>query len=214
MGEAFQGVPLGDYNFGGTIGVQNVGDTDTIIQRLATATGPTAATINTKMVALQLESTAPINLFGAGVGMYFITLQSVRGGTASTGTMTINFGSGNQTFTSSLDVFFDIRKGSLTGQIVDSSDMMLSSSGNAWNNVAPPGSVLINGVNNNLNGADTSNDFWPAVITQQNPIPFQQIAADATVPDGGLTAGMLAASLLCLGALHSKFSRKLDRSLV
>src|SRR5256885_156155 len=37
-GVAFQGVPIGTFNFGGTIGVKAVGGTDTIVQRLAPAT--------------------------------------------------------------------------------------------------------------------------------------------------------------------------------
>jgi|SRR5262245_17362279 len=37
-GVAFQGVPIGTFNFGGTIGVKVVGETDTIVQRLAPAT--------------------------------------------------------------------------------------------------------------------------------------------------------------------------------
>jgi hypothetical protein len=54
----FVGVPLGSYNFGGTIGTQPTGLTDTIVQRLATVTtagGSTPLIID----ALQLESTTP-----------------------------------------------------------------------------------------------------------------------------------------------------------
>lgn len=36
-GVAFQGVPIGTFNFGGTIGTKSVGVTDRIIQRLAPA---------------------------------------------------------------------------------------------------------------------------------------------------------------------------------
>src|SRR5258708_11056206 len=115
-GVAFQGVPIGTFNFGGTIGVKNVGVTDTIIQRLAPATG---AAIATQMLDLQLMSTAPTN-FGLGVGFYFITLQSARGGPNSTGQLTITPGAADDhlpltpegTFTSFFDVFFDVRLGS------------------------------------------------------------------------------------------------------
>src|SRR5262245_52211787 len=62
-GVAFQGVPIGAFNFGGAIGVKDVGVTDTIIQRLAPATG---AAIPTQMIDLQLVSTTPTN-FGLGV---------------------------------------------------------------------------------------------------------------------------------------------------
>ena len=204
-GAPFEGVPLGTFNFGGTIGVQNVGNTDTIIQRLAPATGPSSQTIPIAMLALQLVSVNPINL-GAGVGFYYITLQSARGGPASTGQMTINFAP--QTFTSFFDVFFDVRLGSLNGPIVESTDLVLSNSGTAWSNMAPSGSLLINGVNNDLNGTDTSNDFWPGTITEAHPSGAQHVAGSTTVsttvPDGGTTLAMLGLALGGLAAVRRK----------
>ena len=38
-GVASQGVPLGSFNFGGTIGTQAVGTTDTIVHRLSATSG-------------------------------------------------------------------------------------------------------------------------------------------------------------------------------
>lgn len=93
QGVPFFGVPLGSYDFDGTIGVQDVGNTDTIIQRLTAGTVP-SPTISIQMNALQLETAAPTSLFGGPLGLYFITLQSVRGGSASAGNMTIDFGAG------------------------------------------------------------------------------------------------------------------------
>ena len=52
----------GDVDFGGTIGVQNVGDTDTIVQRPFAASGPGIDSIPIEMVSLQLESVVPIDL--------------------------------------------------------------------------------------------------------------------------------------------------------
>src|SRR5438128_12663454 len=103
-GVAFQGVPLGTFNFGGTIGVKNVGNTDTIDRRLAPAVSPSTS-IPVEMLKLQLESTAPTN-FGLGVDFYFMTLQSDRGGPVTVGTMTVGFGANS--FDSLFDVFFDI----------------------------------------------------------------------------------------------------------
>src|SRR5271155_4446714 len=98
------------------------------------------------MDALQLETAAPTALLGGPVGFYFITLQSSDGtGPASTGAMTINFAP--NTFTSSLDVFFDVHYGALNGPIVYSTDLTLSNGGAPWGNIAPAGSQLINGVN-------------------------------------------------------------------
>jgi hypothetical protein len=65
------GVPLVTFNFGGTVGVQNTGATDTIIQRTAAATvaSPpgTATAISIAVVALQLETVTPVNFMGDGL---------------------------------------------------------------------------------------------------------------------------------------------------
>ncbi len=178
QGVPFVGVSLGTYNFGSTIGVQNVGDTDTIIQRLTLASSPSQA-IPVQMDALQLETAAPVSLGGGPFGNYFITLQSARGGPLSTGSMTINFGP--DTFTSSLDIFFDIRFGALNGPIVNSSDLLLSNPSTPWSNLPPPNAVLIDGANYLLNGVDTTQDFWPIG-------PFAETEAGAThVVDAALT---------------------------
>jgi len=163
-GAPFVGLPLGTYNFGGSIGLQNVGNTDTIVQRLGTANAP-SGTVAIQMDALQLVSATPISFGGGPLGFYYVTLQSVdMTGPASTGGMTINFAP--NTFTSSLDVFFDVHYGALDGPIVDKSDAILSNGGDTWGNVAPAGAITIPGVNLNLNGNDTTDDFWPAV-----PVP-------------------------------------------
>src|SRR5215469_10819632 len=78
------GVPLGtfdfDNTFGRNIGVQNVGNTDTIIERdsiaLGAAPGPSPATIPIAMDALHLETVVPVNFNGNGLDTYFVTLQS------------------------------------------------------------------------------------------------------------------------------------------
>lgn len=155
----WEGVPLGTYDFGGSIGIKPVGDTDTIMRRLDVADGP-AETIPIELVALQLQGVEDPTLF--------ITLQSLRGGPASTGTMTVSFGpEGNPhgTFASLFDVFFDVRLGSLTGPILDSGSVALTSSGNSWSHEVPLGidpTVVIDGVNHRLNGSDGEGDFWPA----------------------------------------------------
>src|SRR3989442_924336 len=50
-GVPFTGVPLGSFNFGGSIGVQPTGNTDTIVQRQSLAMGPP---IPVELVALHL----------------------------------------------------------------------------------------------------------------------------------------------------------------
>lgn len=175
-GVPFVGVPLVTFDFGGPIGVQNVGATDTIVQRLAPAVVPgpvpptqAAPPIRIEMVALQLMSAVPVD-FGLGVGIHYITLQSARGGPASVGEMIIRFDNTNVpppvqpqngTFDSFFDVFFDVRLGGLNGPIALSDMLPLSSQGNAWSHFPDPNELLINGVNNLLNGQNRLGDFHP-----------------------------------------------------
>ena len=181
------GVPLGTYNFGGSIGVQNVGNADTIIQRTMDVTGSGAGSTGSSplvMQALQLETMAPINFMGLGLTNYFVTLQSVRGGTASTGSINITFDSTGLagTFTSSIDVFYDIRIGSINGTIVASGDQTLVSDPPTWSSVAPSSSTLtIPGVNG---------DFFPNEFTEADLIAMHRVLP-ASVPEP--------ASILMLG---------------
>jgi hypothetical protein len=199
------GVPLGTYNFGGGIGKQNVGMTDTIIQRLqaATVTAPgaipypvTAATINLSVLSLQLETTQKVNFNNNGLAYYFVTLTPA---VASTGTMDITFTSAaGGTFASTLDLNLDIHKGALNGKVVDSlTNVMLTNTGAAWGRTPPPGSVVIAGVNSMLNGKDTSQDFWPVPpVTEVHPGGGAHVVTDASIPEPStwimlLTAGVI-----------------------
>jgi hypothetical protein len=179
------GVPLGTFDFGS--GAKNTEATDTIIQRTSAATiasSPGTATANTQVVGFQLETTAPVNFNGLGLDNYFMTLQSVHGGPASTGTESITFNNDTSgTFATSLDLFFDIRKGSLTGPIVASTDQVLTSTGVAWINTQPAGSLAIAGVNLNLNGVNNLNDFWSNPLTMTSPAGFNMSLIVAKVPE-------------------------------
>jgi hypothetical protein len=73
------------------------------------------------------------------------------------------------------DVFFDIRLGSLNGPIALSNELSLSSSDNPWDHVAPPGAFLIDGVNNNLNGNNNLNDFWPGGLPFGPPVQIVEV---------------------------------------
>jgi hypothetical protein len=193
-----QGVPLGSYNFGGSVGTQNTGYTDTIIQRNQAVTGTGAGSMGTTtltMDALQLETVAPTNFMGLGVNNYFVTLQSVHGGPASTGSLTATFNADgvSGTFSSSIDVFFDVRVGSLTGSIVYSGDQVLTSDPN-WSTTSVTGAILINGVNNDLNGQNNNGDFWSP--------PFDEAALLASHGVSSVTATVLTpepASVVMLG---------------
>jgi hypothetical protein len=210
MGQPFTGVPVGTYNFGGTIGVQNVGDTDTIIQRLSSTNIPLASipgagspVVPLQMDLLQLVSTTPTTLGGLGpLGLYYITLQSTDAtGPVSTGAMTISFASSvGGTFTSALDVFFDIHYGALNGPVVYMSDLTLSNPGAGWSRIAPPGAVQINGANNYINGNNDSEDFWvvPPLIESHPSGAGTHVVEEAQTPEPASLALLLAASGLAL----------------
>lgn len=186
-GVDFMGVPIGNYNFGGSIGVKNLGSTDTLIQRTSVASVGSignSTSVGLAMQDLQLESTAPVSFMGGPTLNYFITLQSLHGGPASGGSIDITFNAGGSgTFSSSLDVFFDVRAGSLTGPIVYSSDLVLSGSGNPWSNVPPSGTVLAQGVNYQLNGSNTQNDFYPGAFIEMHPTGAQHSVQPAETPE-------------------------------
>ena len=202
-GASFVGVPLATFNFGS--GTVSVGPTDTIIHRLDSAT-TASPSISVQMVALHLMSATPVDL-GLGTGIYFMTLQSERGGPASTGRMTINFGpepppgGSHGTFDSFFDVFFDIRLGALNGPVAMSGQMLQTSTGTQWTHEPPPGTVLINGVNTQLNSTDVSNDFHILGNVQQiTPTGPLHSIRETRVPEpdsltllwaGGLTAGLV-----------------------
>jgi len=213
-----KGVPLGTFDFdnllGRGLGVQNVGLTDTIIERTTNAVavppaaGGTATIQQLLMNALQLETVAPVNLpvTGGGLDNYFITLQSVHGGMPSTGNMTITWdatGLGG-TFVSSINVMFDIRKGSLTGDIVPglSSSLTLTSTGTPWSDLAPLGALSpIRNVNLFLAGdSDPTQDFWPGTIVETHPSGAKHSAKSTPMP-----ASLV---LFCIGVMGAIYLQR------
>lgn len=187
LGVPWQGVPLGSFDFGGVIGQEGVGLTDTIVRRLEAAHAP-VETIPIELVALQLQSVMPVDL-GAGLGIHYITLQSQRGGPASAGRMTIQFGAEGVPhghFDSFFDVFFDVRLGALDGPIVASDSLPLVSVPTPWHHDPPPNSMLIDGINRNLNGVDPATDFWPVgSIVEQHPLGLHVVEPTPEIPEGG-----------------------------
>ena len=197
----FKGVPIGNFDFGGTIGVKHVGNTDTIIHRLADAdTGgvPGTDTIPIEMIGLQLATVSPVD-YGAGLDDHFVTIQSARyagevldlfgaplvAPTASTGTIDMTIASmAGGTFDSSLDVHFDLRKGlpfppmisGGMGNIIASGMITLTSTGQPWGRIHAPGiGPLIDGVNHFLKGDATHDqDFW-GVPDHTGPHPVQHV---------------------------------------
>jgi hypothetical protein len=165
-GTAFNGSPLGTYNFGGAVGTQNTGSTDTIVQRNSSSTvaSPpgTAPAVPIEIVALQLVTAAPAD-FGLGVGTYYLNLQSARGGPASIGQQTITFTSSTGgTFDWFVDLYYDLRLGAANGPIALSNHELLSAFGVAWSSNPPAGALLITGANSFLDGSTHSQDIYAA----------------------------------------------------
>jgi hypothetical protein len=112
------------------------------------------------------------------------------------------------TFTSALDVFFDLTFGAVNGPVVVASDLELTNAGDTWSDIAPPGAILINGANNLLNGSTINNDFWPgAPLTEAHPggvgihVVTTADSLPVTTPEPGsiaLLSGMGIASLYML----------------
>jgi hypothetical protein len=213
------GVPLGPAT----------GNADTIVQRLGDASFPgapgpgnTAPAISILLSALQLETSAPVNFGGASLDFYFLTLQSARGGPNSTGSMSITLGSLNDgtavnpegTFSRSIDVFFDIRKGALSGPIVFSSDLVLTNGGASWDATNPPGAVIVTGLVGDQNADVHTNkvtgqmDFFPfgafqEVFPNGAVHTVQEATGTTPTPEPG-TSLLIGAGLLSLAALWKR----------
>jgi len=191
-GFQFNGVPLGNFDFtkgtygdfGRHIGIKNVGGTDTIVKRLdiANIPGPGTATIRLEMVGLLLKSASQINYNNNGLAFYYVTLQSDRHSgepppVTSSGNMSITFTSPNGgTFSSTINVAYDIRKGSSTGTIVDSGVVPMNSTNVPWGRLPAAGQVVIYLVNQYLKApGDPSWDFFPTGFQETHSFTVHQI---------------------------------------
>lgn len=217
-----QGVPLNTFNFGtvatssgspspylGPSGNVNVGNTDTIVQRLNTVntTGTTALQVD----ALQLQSVNTIPALG---NQYAFVVLDPNIAFPSTGSMTIF---NNDTWTSTLNIYFDIYAGTslaealTTMPVATDQEITFTSQEEPvyWSHTAQTGAspaLLISGVNYLLNGTDTSEDFWPNGSPDPTDcVPFGEAALlaahgiDVTQtpePSGLALLGLAAVSLL------------------
>jgi len=164
------------FNFGSPIGTVNFmglpigpGLTDTIVQRQADAF-INVGSIPIQLVALSMESTAPVNVHGSFFDV-FVTLDPANLG-KDVGMMSIMGTLGGGTFTSFFDVFFDAHFAPVsTGQPFDViSSITLSNGGSAWSPTPPPNAVIVTGPfgdqNANTHTGLPSNfvDFWPCSV--------------------------------------------------
>jgi len=192
-GVNFQGDPLGAYNFGG--GSVNVGNTDTIIQRLSTVTVPASGSVNVNIQvdAMQLESVSP--MFGAQNG--FLNLDGSQL-SSDTGSLAIN---ANGTFTSFFDVFFDIQAGSLTGTTEATGSLSVTGSGD-W--VSTPSGWYV---------TSSSYDVTPQLSTGSANWPTASESGVMTLTTAVPEPGTMIAGALMLLPLGSGAVRRLGKKL-
>jgi len=205
----FVGVPLNTYNFGG--GPKNVGATDTILHRLDPVTNladGASQTINLAMVALSLQSQSQINWSGFGgiANEYVKTVNLVDTGSTMTITNSLDnvspqldeFG----TFDSNLK--FNLQLQGVTSGVLSSViSVTMSQTGGTWGHIPLNDNVLINGVNNHLNGFNHENDFFTG-FAHHGPDHIHETCDINNCPE---PTSMFAIGLACMAA-GGRFARK------
>lgn len=218
--QSLMGVPLGTVP-SSLLGLSSppapantyVGMTDTIVERNQAVT-TNGGTTTLTMVALQLES---VNAVDASGDHLFVTLTP---GVASTGLMTIF---NNDTFNSTLDVNFNVLLGTslATATIIATDESVtLSATGVPWTHTAPPGALLITGVDYSLAGTNpdgspnTSQDFWPGTypdgtivgVSETSSLGDESHLVDPTTPEPSTWIMVVAAGLMV--PAYARWSRR------
>ena len=139
------GLPLGSFDFGGSIGVQATGDADTILQRTNDAIGGGTQAVAVEFTALQLVSVNPIDLSlvgSSGTDFLFVHLDPVL---TSNGTITVDLD--NLTFDGNLSVTIELRD-SLDNVLQDAILDTMTWTGAPWSSTPAPLDLNIPGVQN------------------------------------------------------------------
>jgi hypothetical protein len=202
----FVGVPLGTYNFGG--GNKDTWNTDTLVHRLDPVTNLSdgaSQTIDIEMVALSLQSQNQINwsAFGGNASEYVKVVNVVDNGSTMTITNSVADLSPlleNGTFDSIIKITFGLQ-GVDSGATLGNISKTFSQTGALWSHLPPPGILLIDSVNNKLNGSNHLNDFFPTGSGTSGIVhetPFGDIhIVDPVVPE---PTSLFAIGLACMAA--------------
>ena len=208
-GTMWEGVSLNSWDFGapGSPNVQAVGNTDTILQRMANVTAlNTPITID--VVALQLRTVNQVSLGGGPVGYYYATLSQTI---SSSGWLQINSTPGGGlpgTFSDQFTVNIDLRFGGVSQPIIPgaSASIALACSG-GWETTTAIG-VKLPGINYLLDGSDTSTDFWPgaggAVLHHYDPSDplqghFHDVIITTPEPSPAVAMSVVTAAMAIFG---------------
>jgi len=206
---AMEGEPLLEWNFGPD--THDTGNASMILTREADLIGPPLAgeqgTVPIEMVALQLVSVDQAVLVDGSEQLLAVTLQSDRGrhptdppnGPSSVGDFTVRFGT--RSFEVALEVFYDIRAGSVDGPILHSdSDTMQTTGPVPWSADAPAGVTLIPGVNEGLYPA-VGNSAFEFELVGSNMELVAGLAGAPTVEVPGMSRWGVAVLLIGLSVL-------------
>ena len=212
----FQTTSGTSFTFGGD-NVPLIGDpigpghTDTIIRRTQDITiGGSSGPI--QLTALSLESAAPISGLGAPI---YVTLDPLHLAN-DTGTLTISGNASGGTFSSTLDVYFDICTapgsdgvGCAAGAtLIGEGNVALTSSDTAWSSTPPAAAVIVAGplgdqdANVHTGFGAGQVDFFPDVTTHSGP-GATHVVMTADVPETSSWL-MLLAGFGGLGALAKR----------
>ncbi len=212
----FVGVPLNTYNFGS--GPKYVGATDTILHRLDPVIGladGASQSIDLKMVALSLRSRFEIDwsAFGGIANEFVKTVNLVDTGSTMTITNSVAdlapLDEGG-TFVSTLKFSFQLQ-GLASGKLSPFFSLDIpQTTPAAWRHIPStinPNPVLIDFVNNHLNGSNHLNDFFTGEAEHGGGPPHHitnDINAVDAVPE---PTSVFAIGLACLAA-GGRFARK------
>lgn len=146
-GIQWKGVPLGTFDFGGQVGVQEVGTADTVVRREFVSEGLNQFETHYLVVeAMQWVSLSPFDA-GAGLDLHYITLSSPTGG----GRLNTFIGWDGQGIGPVcdylLDFEFEVRKGALDGPVVDFGLTRFAALDMCWSAQPPAGALVLPGVN-------------------------------------------------------------------